>query len=49
MVFTCENHDSIVQTKLMQLMEGNSKIKDPFLYFTEALVFPIATHGKKIN
>jgi len=23
MVFTCENHDPLVQTQLMQLMEGN--------------------------
>jgi len=47
MVFTCENHDPIVQTQLMQLIEGNQKINDPLLHFTKPLVFPIPTHERE--
>jgi len=34
MVFTCEDHDPLIQTKLTQLMDGYWKFTDPLLYFT---------------
>jgi len=40
MVITCENHDPLVQTQLMQLMEENLQFKDPLLYITDLQYFP---------
>jgi len=47
MVFTCENHDLVVQIQLMQLMEGNQKNKEPLLYFTDPEYFAFQLMKKK--
>jgi len=49
MIFTCENHDPLVQSQLMQLMQGNEKFEDPMLYFTDLRYFPYHIMKKKLS